>query len=183
MGDISLTGSTVVGLIVGLVLLSVAIVFLYRNYIKKQQDSDLSVKYDDGTIENYLKSRNKYPEADVLRKTGSFFGYGLAAALALTLFAFSWTRYEKPVIIPDDALDYEEEIEVEPPRTAEPPPPPPPPPPPVIEEVPEEEIEEEDEPIFEDTEIEADDVVEEIASCGRCTATATSSATAAASRR
>ncbi len=162
MGDISLTGGTVVGLILGLVLLSTAIVFLYRNYIKKQQDSGLSSKYDDGTILSYLKSRNKYPEADVLRKTSSFFGYGLATALALTLFAFSWTRYEKPVIIPDDALEYEEEIEVEPPRTAEPPPPPPPPPPPVIEEVPEEEIEEEDEPIFEDTEIEADDVIEEL---------------------
>ena len=64
MGDISLTGGTVIGLLVALLALSVAIVFVYRNYIKKQQDADLSAKYDDGTIENYLISRNKYPEAN-----------------------------------------------------------------------------------------------------------------------
>ncbi len=162
MGDLSLTGQTVGLLFLGLLLLTIAIIFAYRTYIKKQADSDLSAKYDDSNIKSYLKSRNKYPEADVMRKTGSIFGYGLATALALTLFAFSWTRYEKVVVIPDDALDFDEEIEQEPPRTAEPPPPPPPPPPPVIEEVPEEEIEEEDEPVFEDTEIEADDVVEEL---------------------
>lgn len=128
--DFSIAGGTVGMLLLGLLVLTFAIIFFYKGYVKKQSEEDLRSKYQDGTIGSYLKSRNKYPEVDVLRKTSPIFGYGLAASLALTLFAFSWTKFEKPVIIPDDALDYEEEIEVEPPRTAEPPPPPPPPPPP-----------------------------------------------------
>lgn len=159
--DFSIAGGTVGMLLLGLLVLTFAIIFFYKGYVKKQSEEDLRSKYQDGTIGSYLKSRNKYPEVDVLRKTSPIFGYGLAASLALTLFAFSWTKFEKPVIIPDDALDYEEEIEVEPPRTAEPPPPPPPPPPPVIEEVPEEEIEEEDEPEFVDQDVEEETVIEE----------------------
>ena len=79
-----------------------------------------------------------------------------------TLFAFAATSYDEKVYIPDDALSLDEEIEVEPPRTAEPPPPPPPPPPPVIEEVPEEELDEEDEPEFLDQDVQEEDVMEEL---------------------
>jgi len=160
--DFSITGSTLGILLLGLLLLTLGIIFFYRNYIKKQGGEDLKSKYQDGGVTSFLKSRNKYPEVDILSKSGPIFKYGLAASLALTLFAFSWTKYEKPVIIPDDALDFEEEIEVEPPRTAEPPPPPPPPPPPVIEEVPEEEIEEEEEPEFLDQDVEEETVIEEV---------------------
>ena len=160
--DISFNGTTVGIFVLGLVVMTIAIIYIYRAYIKRQTADSLHEKYDDGSITSFLNSRNKYPEADVMHKSRPIFLYGLAAALALTLFAFNWTRYEKEVFIPDGALEWDEEIEVEPPRTAEPPPPPPPPPPPVIEEVPEEEILEEDEPVFEDTEIEADDVMEEL---------------------
>ena len=87
-------------------------------------------------------------------------GFGLAMALGVALLGLSWTRFDKAVVIPDNAMELDEEIEIEPPRTAEPPPPPPPPPPPVIEEVPDEEIEEEDEIEFTDQSIDEETVVE-----------------------
>jgi protein TonB len=86
---------------------------------------------------------------------------GLAVAMGVTLLTISWTQYEKPVYIPDDALLIDETIDIEPPRTAEPPPPPPPPPPPVIEEVPDEEILEEEVEDFKDTSIDIDTEINE----------------------
>ncbi|MDV7398014.1 hypothetical protein RZS08_41820, partial [Arthrospira platensis SPKY1] len=66
-----------------------------------------------------LEARTKYPWADVFRYSGTFFNLGLALSLALVVLAFSWTQYEDTVFIPDDALTFDEEIEIEPPRTAE----------------------------------------------------------------
>ena len=109
--------------------------------------------------DNPLVARNKYPGVDVFRYSGSLLSAGLVLALLMCILAFNWTTYEAQVIIPEDALVLEEEIEVEPPRTAEPPPPPPPPPPPVIEEVPEELIEEEEEIEFTDQSLEEEEVV------------------------
>ncbi len=60
------------------------------------------------------------------------------------------TTYKEKVTIPDDALEFEEDIEIEPPSSAEPPPPP------FIEEVPEEEIEEEEFVEFVDQTVEAE---------------------------
>ena len=108
-----------------------------------------------------MEARDKYPEMDILRESGEFWKFGLLTSLAIVLLAFSWTSYDEEIFIPEDALMLDEEIEIEPPRTAEPPPPPPPPPPPVIEEVPDEEIIEE-EPEFLDQDIEEETVVEEV---------------------
>ena len=85
--------------------------------------------------------------------SGTFFNLGLALAVGLTLLAFSWTQFDEVIDVSQYLEDLEEDIEIEPPRTAEPPPPPPPPPPPVIEEVPEEELIEEEEPEFVDMSI------------------------------
>ncbi len=103
--------------------------------------------------------RVKYPSVDGFRFRGTLILFGLALALGITLLTISWTQYEKPVYIPDDAQLLDETIEIEPPRTAEPPPPPPPPPPPVIQEVPEEEIQQEEQPDFMDQSVEEQDVV------------------------
>lgn len=148
------------GFVVGILVLIVGLILGFRYMLKKKGQEDLAAKYAGGTG-SPLKGRAKYTDVDAFKNTGVFFRFGLAAALAFILLAMSWTQYEKAVFIPDDALFIDEEIEVEPPRTAEPPPPPPPPPPPVIEEVPEEEILEEEEPEFMDQTIEEETVIEE----------------------
>ena len=154
------TGSQLGLAFAGVLILFFVIIFGFRYLLKKRSSDDLASKHVGG-FASPLIGRVKYPDVDISRHSGAFFRFGLAAALGLTLLALSWTQYEKPVYIPDDALFIDEDIEIEPPRTAEPPPPPPPPPPPVIEEVPEEEIIEEEEPEFMDMSIEEDAVIED----------------------
>ena len=137
-----------------LVLALLAIIFVGKYLMKNVRNKDLASKY--AGVEG-MKYARKYPEADVFSRSGTFLRVGLASALLLTIFAFAWTKYDKTIYIPAD-IELPEDIEVEPPRTAEPPPPPPPPPPPVIEEVPEEEVEEEIE--FEDMTVEEETKVE-----------------------
>jgi len=162
MGDISFTGSVSLMLILLLALIVIGIIVYFKRHFVKQRESNLTEKYKEHHWESPLAARNKYPDVDAFKHTRPLFLFGLAAAMAAVLFAFSWTTYDEIVDIPDGALEYEEEIEIEPPRTAEPPPPPPPPPPPVIEEVPEEEILEEEEPVFVDQDVDEEDVIEEV---------------------
>ncbi len=136
-----------IGLIIGL------IVFFRMRYANAAK-SDVSDKYRNSPRKSPLDSRTKYPEFDPFRLSKSFLAVGTIVSLAIIVLAFNWTTYEEEIDVSQYLVDLEEEeLEIEPPRTAEPPPPPPPPPPPVIEEVPEEEIEEEDEPVFEDQDI------------------------------
>ena len=160
MGDIEMTGGVSALLMLVIAILVIGIILFMRNLFKSRGNANLAEKYDGHKWASPLDARNKYPDVNAFKYGSPIFLFGLTAALAATLFAFSWTTYDEAVIIPDGALDMEEEIEIEPPRTAEPPPPPPPPPPPIIEEVPEEEIEEEEEPVFEDMDVEEEDVVE-----------------------
>ncbi len=136
MSDIAVTGSTLVGLLFGFLVLVVGLIFLIKGRFKSSGDSDLREAYANQPNKSPLTGRTKYPQVDAFSMSGTFFNTGLLIALAITILAFSWTTYEDVVIIPDGALELDDDIEVEPPRTAEPPPPPPPPPPPVIEEVP-----------------------------------------------
>jgi periplasmic protein TonB len=140
----------IVGVIVGL-----------RAMLASKSASDLEGQVADTERRPLLSNRVKYPSVDGFRFSGPLMLLGLAVALGITLLTISWTQYEKPVYIPDDALLLDETIEIEPPRTAEPPPPPPPPPPPVIEEVPEEEILEEEQPVFMDQTVEEETVIME----------------------
>ena len=54
----------------------------------------------------------------------------LAIVLALIIFAFNWTTYDKKSEAQQYVLTLDEEIAIEPPRSQDIPPPPPPPPPP-----------------------------------------------------
>lgn len=154
--DISITGS-VLAIIVGAIAVGVVVfIFLMKSIYSKRSKEGLSQSGDGQP----LAARTKYAGADVFRYTSTFFNLGLLLAVGLTVLAFGWTQYEERVDIPEGALDVPDEIEVEPPRTAEPPPPPPPPPPPVIEEVPDEEILEDEEVTFEDQSISEESVVE-----------------------
>ena len=156
--DLSIGGTSLVLVLAGVIVLILGMIFLMRSNYAKRSQQGISPS---GEAKSPLEGRNKYPGADVFKLSGTFFNLGLALALGLTVLAFSWTQYEDDVYIPDDALELDEEIEIEPPRTAEPPPPPPPPPPPVIEEVPEEEILEEEEVEFVDQSVMEETAIEE----------------------
>jgi len=158
--DIAVTGTTLLALLAGFMVLVIGLILLIKGKFKSSGNSDLREAYANQPNKSPLAGRTKYPQVDAFSMSGTFFNTGLLIALAITILAFSWTTYEDVVIIPDGALELEDDIEIEPPRTAEPPPPPPPPPPPVIEEVPEEEIEEEEEIEFVDNSVEEETVVE-----------------------
>ena len=152
--------STGVGLtFLGLVLLTIGMIIYfkrrYRSYgFQELLDVNKNVKAQS------LSERTKFPEVDVFKNTGTFFNFGMTAAVAIALVAMSWTTFEKKIDVNLNDLILEDEVEVEIPRTAEPPPPPPPPPPPVIEEVPDTEVIEEDQPVFENQEVTEETKVE-----------------------
>lgn len=159
--DLKLNYTQVFLAMLALAALVFLVTVLLKMYLRSKANSDLSSKYADKEWKSPLKAARTYPEVNAFRFSGLLTKFGIAIALAATLFAFSATVTEKEVFIPDGALTLDEEIEVEPPRTAEQQKPPPPPPPPVIEEVPEEELEEEEDIEFEDTDIDEDEVIED----------------------
>jgi len=153
--ELEITG-TGVGLITALLALgTVAIILFFKRKYRQYDAEALASAHKDQKSD--LSGRTKFPEVDVFKLSGSFLNYGLTVAMALSLVTMSWTEYEKKIDIPLDDFVYEDEVEVEIPRTAEPPPPPPPPPPPVIQEVPDEVVVEEQK--FQSMEVEVDEVV------------------------
>ena len=120
--------------------LALAGIFWGRFYLNKLSQSGLTEKHKDEINASPLVNRNKYSEVDIFSYRNQIFMFGLVLSLSMVIGIVSFTSFEQEVVIPDYALDLETDIEIEPPRSAEPPPPPPPPPPPVITEVPNEEI-------------------------------------------
>lgn len=161
MGGIEITGQGLLYAVVGIALAVVGLILAFRTYYRNKSADELAEKYRDKEWASPLTARTKYPDVNPFSLTGPVFRFGMVAALGLTLLALSWTQFDEEVYIPDDAMMLDEEMEIEPPRTAEPPPPPPPPPPPVIEEVPDEEILEEEEPEFMDMSVEEEQIIEE----------------------
>jgi len=148
MSDFAVDGTQVgIGIALLAALIIGGILFLRKQFADKSPE-DLSGKYTGATGISPLAIFNKYPEVDPFKLNTPILLFGIAASFTIIILAFNWTTYDDEIYIPDDALVFEDEIEMEPPRTAEPPPPPPPPPPSKIEEVPEEEIEEEPPPIM-----------------------------------
>ena len=153
-------GKIGIWLVLAIVASVVAVIYVLKSIFKKTATEDLASKYKDKKWDSPMEGTYKYPDVDVFGMSGPIFRYGLAAALALSVIGLNWTSYDKKVIIPTGALAFDDEIQVEVPRTAEPPPPPPPPPPPVVQEikVTEEKIEEKVE--FVDQSIQEETVVE-----------------------
>lgn len=152
--------STVLGVaFLGMAALVIGLILIIRNSLAQKSAQGLGDKYKSTMSAADLEVRNKYPEADVFRLSPTFFNLGLAISVGITVLALGWTQYEKTVDVSSYMDTLEEEIEVEPPRTAEPPPPPPPPPPPVIQEVPDETVIE-DQPEFVDQSMD-EEVVQE----------------------
>jgi protein TonB len=154
------------GLFIGIFLLIASIlgiVIFFKRMMDKRSNTDLTGLNKNIKHESPMDSRVKYPQVNAFKYSGSFFNFGLLGSLTLIMLTLNWTMKEPPVIIPDGAMDLDDDIIIEVPRTAEPPPPPPPPPPPVIEEVPEE-LAPEDPPELASMDVDVDDsiVVEEV---------------------
>jgi len=117
MGDIAFTGTTSMLLILLIAFITIGVIIFMKNMFKSRAGSNLTEKYDGHSWASPLDARNKYPDVNAFKYGKPIFLFGLASALAATLFAFSWTNYDAEVFIPDGALDIEEEIEIEPPTS------------------------------------------------------------------
>lgn len=155
MIDISVGSATL-----GLVFLAVAIVIMgiviaMRRIFSKRAQA-FTAKQSENTV---LERRNKHPEVDVFKLSGTFFNVGLALSLSLVVVAFGWTQYERQVHIPEYDMTVDADFDIVPPRIPPPPTPPPTLPPPVIEEVPEDLLTEDEQPEFQDISVDANSVV------------------------
>ena len=158
--NIDISGNTLVWSVAGIFVFVIVLILIGRMIMRRKTNEDLTAKYEDHEWKSPLEARAKYPDVDIFKYSLPFLLLGTVIALAITWLSFNYTQEDVAIYIPDNALEIPDDIEVEPPRTAEPPPPPPPPPPPVIEEVPEELIEEEDIVEFVDQSVEEETVVE-----------------------
>ena len=157
--NITIAGNSLLLAMLAGIALILALIFLMKRIYAGRSATRWANWRKDRAAEPSLAGRNKYPEVNVFRLSGAFWQVGMAVALALTIMAFNWTRYEREVYIPDDVLVFDEDLTIDPPRTKEKPQPPPPPPPPVIEEVPNEVMLEEEAPDFFDQSVEESTLV------------------------
>ncbi len=126
-------GGSALAIILGVILLLfIGLIVLMRNVYKSRTEKGIAGEYAAAAKDNdsYIENRAKYERVDVFGLSSTFFNFGLALAVGISLLAFAWTQYSAEIVIPEGALELDEEIEMEPPRTAEPPPPPPAPTPP-----------------------------------------------------
>jgi periplasmic protein TonB len=136
--EIEISGFDLVLVILGLILLTIGLIYFFRWRYNSYNIQDLKSS-------NCLKSyslpsqRTKYPELDVYKNSASFFNYGMIAALILSLAAISWTTYEEKIKMNIIEFVPEDLIEMDVPRIPEPPSPPPPPQP-IVVEVPDAEV-------------------------------------------
>src|SRR5690606_2532518 len=151
--ELEVSGTGVLIFYIVIAVLIIGLIYFFRKRYSNYTIEELKQNNQERNSKE-LSSRTKFPEVDNFKLSGSFVNFGLAVAMAISLITMSWTIYDKKILITDDMLDFDDEVEVEIPRTAEPPPPPPPPPPPVIQEVP-------DEVQVEETKFENQDIEEE----------------------
>ena len=159
--EVTVTGKELGFIFLGIIFGVAALIFFIKRRLANQAIEDLQANFANTTHSSPLEGRNKYPEVDAFKYSGTFLNLGLAISMGVAVLAFGWTEFDKEIdvsgLLGDMEVDFEQEVT----RTAEPPPPPPPPPPPVIEEVPDELITEDDVEDFVDHSLEADDEVDQ----------------------
>jgi protein TonB len=158
--DLSFSSGTFTAALLLAAVLVITTILAFRFFMGRREKQDLTAKYKGKHWDSPLEARAKYPDVDAFRYRGSLFPMSLAIVLALIVFAFNWTTFEAEGNFEDYVYTLDEEIAIEPPRSAEPPPPPPPPPAPTITEVQVTDILEEDVIEFADQSIEAETQVE-----------------------
>ena len=147
-------------LIASLVLLIAVGIHVFKFVMARSGQKDLKEAHNGMTAKSPIDGRSKYPEVDINRHRSIIWNISLAIVLSVVVLMFGWTSFEEVQEDYNFAIDIEEIVEIEPPRTAEPPPPPPPPPKVhVIQELPEELIEEEDDVDFLDQTIDEETAI------------------------
>ncbi|MBK6620486.1 MAG: TonB family protein [Saprospirales bacterium] len=154
--DLSFSSGTFVAAIFFAALIVIVSILIIKSQINKREKLDLTAKYRGKTWESPLVARVKYPDVDTIQYQGPILRMSLAIVLALIIFAFNWTTYDKKSEAQQYVLALDEEIAIEPPRSQDIPPPPPPPPPPMVTEVVVSDLVVEDEIEFTDQSIEAE---------------------------
>ncbi|MCB0652155.1 MAG: energy transducer TonB [Saprospiraceae bacterium] len=125
--NIAIDGNTFGMIILGLIAAFVIMITLMRYFLHRKAGEDLSAYADKKTIPS-LSERNKYRPVDVFRLSGTFFNIGLSVALGLSVLAFGWTKFEKPIHFADMSITWSgDEVEIT--RTKDPEPQKLPPPP------------------------------------------------------
>lgn len=146
--------TTLLAIMGGLIASIIGMVLLIKGYFKLTENRPATTASD-----NIFEK--KYPHYDLQRYRNTFFRVGMAFAMLMVIFAFSWTTYDS---VPTSLGEGPEEdwTEITPPPT--PPLPPPPPPPPVVPEITvvEDDIIVEDDPIIELEEIDPDDFIDPV---------------------
>lgn len=158
--DMSFSTGAIVAAIFFAALVVVISIFIFRRLLSKSENQDLTAKYEGKKWKSPLVSRPKYPDVDTIQYSGPIFNMSLVIVLALVIFAFNWTTYDKSGDSEKFTFALDEEIAIEPPRSQEIPPPPPPPPPTMVTEVVVTDILEEDQIEFTDQSIEAETQIE-----------------------
>ncbi len=93
--NITVSGSTLLAAIVGLIVFVIGLIVVLRFlFAKRSSQKDLSKKE---TSNSLLIGRNKLPQVDVFRLSGTFFNVALAFSLSVVILAFSWTKYDSKI--------------------------------------------------------------------------------------
>jgi protein TonB len=130
---------------VAAVLLAIVAVYLF---LSKQNPSKI-IEANQGKTESQSIFVKKYPEANIFEHSRTYLQIGLVVALAITILAFSYTKYDRKKFDLGQSMALEE-IEVEAPQTQREITPPPPPPPPEIQVVENTEVIEEENKIVQE---------------------------------
>ena len=158
--NLSFSSGAMTAAILLAVVLVVSTIMILRGYLAAKAKQNLTAKYEGKHWKSPLEARAKYPDVDVFQYRSSIMRMSLAVALALVVFAFNWTTYDKQEEFEKYNFVLDEEISIEPPRSKELPPPPPPPPAPLVAEVVVSDIDDEDVIEFTDRSIDAESMVE-----------------------
>jgi len=93
--DLAFNGSTLLGLVIGVVVLVIAIILFLRNKFGGNSPESLAAIHEGN--DSPLLKRGKYPEADAFKWSNTFLLGGMALSFLLTVLAFSWTTFEEQV--------------------------------------------------------------------------------------
>ena len=97
MGDFAITGNVLLWAVIGLVVVLLAIIFLFRTNLSRKSEGGFAEKYEGKKWASPLMARVKYPDVNIFRWSPTFLWAGIVTSLLLTLLAFNWTRFEDKV--------------------------------------------------------------------------------------
>ena len=86
-----LTGNQLLIAVLAVFAAVIGLIFFMRDRFKKAGKTDLGNSAIGKTRKSPLEGRNKYPEVDAFKYSGTLLNFGFLASLGLMILAFSWT--------------------------------------------------------------------------------------------